>query len=313
VKSKELCVYLERLRSARNISQESFTDEIVSLRQYRRYLSGESDIPFQIIHQLTVKLGVKTDTLLRDFDYAKVRESELIIDMYNHVVNYNFEEYLKSYKNVPLEHIIENNNRLLYQYTHVLYLYFTNKLSLDEAAQANVKLVNYPKILNQQVVTSIELLILSSFLDFLDESHHKNILDKIEMYIKDQSILISDTNEKIYIFVLAKLAKHLGINGDLHGVINYCSVGIERNTKEKNFYLMDYFYYYSALAYYSLGKMDQYERFIIKCFNVLQFEGNESKIKKFRDLILEDFNIEFEDFVLDHYLQRRESKKNQSS
>jgi len=312
MKSKELCVYLERLRSARNISQEAFTDEIVSLRQYRRYLSGESDIPFQVIHQLTVKLGVKTDSLLRDFDYAKVLESELIINMYNNVVNYNFEEYIKAYKNVPLEHIIENNNRLLYQYSHVLYLYFTKKLTLEEAAQANVKLVNYPKILNQQMVTSIELLILSSFLDFLDESHHENIINKIEMYIKDKSILISDANEKIYVFVLAKLAKHLGINGDLEGVITYCSIGIEKNTELKSYYLMDYFYYYSALAYYSLGQMQNYETFVVKCFNVLHFEGNESKIKKFRDLIKEDFNIEFEDYVLDHYLQRRETKKNQN-
>ncbi len=310
MKSKELCVYLERLRSARNISQEAFTDEIVSLRQYRRYLSGESDIPFQIIHQLTVKLGIKTDSLLRDFDYAKVLESELIIKMYNNVVNYDFEEYLKSYKNVPLEHIIENNNRLLYQYTHILYLYFIKKLSLDDAAQAIVKLVNYPKILNQQVVTSVELLIISSFLDFLDESHHKNILEKIEMYIKDQSILISDANEKIYIFVLAKLAKHLGINEDLKGVITYCSIGIKRNIELKSFYLMDYFYYYSALAYHSLGQMDKYEKYLVKCFNVLQFEGNDSKIKKFRDLIIEDFNVEFDEYVLNHYLQKRENKKN---
>ncbi|TNF07454.1 MAG: hypothetical protein EP317_04670 [Bacillota bacterium] len=311
MKSKELCVYLERLRAARNISQEAFTDEVVSLRQYRRYLSGESDIPFQVIHQLTAKLSVKTDTLLRDFDYAKVIESDSIIKMYNAVVNYNFDEYTKLYNQIPLDHIIESNNRLLYQYSHILYQFFIKKLTKQETAQANIKLVNYPKVLNQQIITSIEMLILSSFLDFLDESHHEKVVEKIEEFIRNQSIMISDANEKIYIFVLAKLAKYVGIKDDFTNVIRYCNLGIEKNVESMSYYLMEYFYYYNALAYYNLKDYENYKKYLILCFNVLQFDANPKKIEKFTKLINGDFNIEFEDFVIEYYANRKDNKTNQ--
>jgi len=78
MKSKELCNYLERLRSARNMSQESFTTGITSLRQYRRYLSGESDLPFQVIDQLCDRLGIQTINLIRELETARIEESKEI-------------------------------------------------------------------------------------------------------------------------------------------------------------------------------------------------------------------------------------------
>ena len=308
MKSKELCVYLERLRSARNMSQEFFTNDVVSLRQYRRYLSGESDIPFQVIHQLTTKLGVKTDTLLRDFDYAKVQETTLIIKVYNYVVNYNFEEFLKLSKKIPLDHIIESSNRMLYQYSLILYEYYTKKLNKNDTAQAFARLVNYPKVLEQQIITSIEMLIISSFLDFLDDSHHEKIVEKIKIYIRDQSTMIAGSTEKIYTFVLARLAKYMGIKKNYDEVIYYCDIAINKNIEWKSYYLMDYFYYYSALSHYLLGDIENYTKYIVLCFNVLEFDGNNKKIEKFTNLINDDFNIHFEEFVMEYYQKRTKEK-----
>ena len=71
MKSQELCNYLERLRTARNISQESLAQGITSLRQYRRYMNGESEIPFQIIDQLCDRLGIKTINLIREIETSR--------------------------------------------------------------------------------------------------------------------------------------------------------------------------------------------------------------------------------------------------
>ena len=92
VKSKELSNYLERIRTARNISQELFTNGITSLRQYRRYLSGESDIPFQVIDQLCDRLGIQTINLIRELETARIQESKDVDAFYNFVVYNNHEE-----------------------------------------------------------------------------------------------------------------------------------------------------------------------------------------------------------------------------
>jgi hypothetical protein len=68
---------------------------------------------------------------------------------------------------------------------------------------------------------------------------------------------------------------------------------------------MDYFFYYNSLAYYKLGNIEQYEKNLVSCFNVLQFEVNDKKIEKFTNLIDKDYDISFEEFVTDYYQNRK--------
>ena len=305
MKSKELCIFLERLRFARNISQEAFTDDVVSIRQYRRYLSGESDIPFQIIAKLTSRLGVKTDNLLREFEVAKLEETNVINKLYNLAVNYSQDEFMEYSKRIPLDHIIDHSNRMMYQHSIILNQMYTKKITKLEAANANAILINYPKMLNQQIMTSVEMLILSSFLDLFDDSQHQKIIEKITDYIKDQTTVISGGNDKFYSLVLARLAKYMGVTQDYKSVLKYCDEGIRRNLESRSYYLMDYFFYYNSLAYYKLGNIEQYEKNLVSCFNVLQFEVNDKKIEKFTNLIDKDYDISFEEFVTDYYQNRK--------
>lgn len=293
--------FLERLRSARNLSQESFTDNVVSLRQYRRYLSGESEVPFQVIHQLTEKIGVKTDNLLREFETAKVEETETINKLFILAVNYAHDEFQKLSKEIPLNQIIDKNNQLMYQHSIILNKLYSNKITQQEAGVSNAQLINYPQILESQIITSIEMLILSSLLDFLDESHHQSIIEKFQKFILDRSVVLSGGSEKIFIFVLAKISKFFGIHEDYDNVVKFCKMGIEQNHSSKSYYLMEYFYYYQALAYFRLDRFDDYEQMLAYCFNVLHFEGNLKKIEKFTNLIEEDFNINFAEFVMSYY------------
>lgn len=297
MKSKELCTYLERLRSARSISQENFTDEIVSLRQYRRYLKGESDIPFQIIHQLSERLGIKTDNLLREFEVAKVLETDKINQLYNYAVNYAREDFLRLTKEMPLEHIIDASNKMLYQHSIIMNLYYSNMITKADASARNTELIDYPRILKQDIITSVELLILSSLLDFLEEKQHKKIIEKLKIYFDDTTVVISGANDRILPLIMSRLAKYSGIKGNFHDVIMYSKMGISHNLNSKSFYLLDYFYYYSALAHFKLGNNKQYESMLLLCYHVLAFEGNANKMDKFTTLIEKDFNIDFARFV----------------
>jgi transcriptional regulator with XRE-family HTH domain len=301
MKSKELCIYLERLRSARNISQEEFTHGVVSLRQYRRYLNGESDLPFQVIDKLTAKIGVKTDNLLREFEIAKIEETKLINNLFNLAANYAYDEFSKLSQTISLDHIIEKTNQLMYQHSITLNDFYTKKISNTEFYQINTGLINYPKMLTQQIITSVEMLILTSLIDASPPQEQLKILEKINEFINDSTIVISGANEKIFTFTLAKIAKYFGIQENFKEVIKFSNMGIERNFSLKSYYLMEYFYYYNALAYYRIGEFDDYSKMIVKCFNVLHFEGNDKKIEKFTKLIEEDFKIHFQDFVLNYY------------
>jgi transcriptional regulator with XRE-family HTH domain len=302
MKSKELCTYLERVRSARGMSQENFTDDVVSLRQYRRYLKGESDIPFQIIHQLSEKVGIKTDSLLREFEVAKVEETERINKLYNLVANLDHDAFQEHLKGVSDEMIIDANNRMLFRHSLIMHSFLTKKTNAADTAARNMDLISYPKILDQLIITSVEMLILSSLLDVTDVIHQAKIISKLKIALEDTSFVISGANDRILPLVLIRLAKAAGIMKDYNEVIRYCQYAIKRNLEVRSYYLLDYFYYYSALAYFKLDKIAQYEQMVFHCFNVLHLENNISKIEKFTRLIEKDFGIDLDKFITDYIL-----------
>lgn len=310
MKSNTLCIYIEQLRVARHISQETFLHEIVSIRQYRRYLKGESDIPFSIISQLTAKLGMKTDTILREFEVAKIEETSKMTKLYNFAVNYDHENFALLEKTISIEHIIEPSNVLLYKHSIMLDKYYSRKISADQIRRMSIDLINYPSVLEQGVLNTMELIVLTFLIDVLPREDQNKIIENITLYLNDSRVIITGGNERVLTLILARLAKHSGILESYEQVIKFCNLAINRNKKLHSFYNMDYLYYYKSLAYYKLGNQEKFEISLAKCFNILEFEGNEIKMKKFINLINEDYNIDFQSYIINLYTKRRiEGKK----
>jgi hypothetical protein len=309
MKNNGLCIYLEQLRSARHISQLSFVEDIISLRQYRRYLKGESDIPFSIVAMLASKLGLKTDSILREFETARLEETKTMNNLYNLAVNYAHKEYNTLLKTINPENIIESSNLLLYKHSITIHDYYRKAITVPQVREINKDLVNYPSVLDQGVLSTSEMLILTFLIDVMPVEDQNKIIGKLSAYLNDQLLIISGANDKVYTLILARLAKHSGILESYHKVIEFCDLGINRNFNFFSFYLMEFFFYYKSLAYYHLGDDENFQLSLKRCFNVLEFEGNENKIKKFVNLINDDYHIEFKDYVLELY-QKEQNKGN---
>lgn len=302
MKSQELCNYLERLRSARNMSQETFTTGVVSLRQYRRYLNGESDIPFQVVDQLSEKLGVQTINLLREIEAARLEEQKEIDEFYNQVANYNFDVVKERVSILESKEFVDASNKMLFEHAVVMYKFFIGIIPRDNASKLNKELINMNKIHKQSIFTEIEMLILSSILDLTDDAKEANFIsDKFKNYLLDSSTWISSNYNLGFNLVLYRLSKYSGKNKNYDDVIMYCDLGIKRNMKLSNIYLSEYFYYFRALAYFRQEKYELYEESLVRCFNALELENFDKKIKKFTDLINEDFNIDFKKFIISYY------------
>jgi hypothetical protein len=309
MKNNGLCIYLEQLRSARNISQLSFVGDIISLRQYRRYLKGESDIPFSVVAQLASKLGLKTDTILREFEAVRIEETQMMNKLYNHAVNYAHKDFHTLLKTINPENIIEASNLLLYKHSITINDYYRKAISLPQVKQMNIDLVNYPSVLEQGILSTYEMLILTFLIDVMPIEDQNKIIEKLSYYLDDQKLIISGGNDKVYTLILARLAKNAGILESYHQVIDFCEIAIKRNLSLYSYYLMEFFYYYASLAYHRLGDEENFKLSLKKCFNVLEFEGNQNKIKRFVNLINGDYDIEFKDYVLELY-QKEQNKGN---
>lgn len=295
--SKMLSNFLEKLRYGRNLTQEEFVSDVVSIRQYKRYRSGECDIPYQILNRFSEKLQISITNLLTGFENEKLLETNEMNELYNAVVNEDkvkVDEYINK---INIELIIDPENKLYYHHSLLLNQFYRNKVSKNDMRLKIQTLVSYPEILKKSIITDIEILILSSLLDFQDIQESEIIVKKLTDVMLKQIIVISGTSNKIYSLVLSRLSKYYGILKDYPKVIKLCNLGIEMGKLSRSYYLFDYFYYYLSLAHYKTKNESEFKFCIFQCFNTLYLDNNASKIEMFSILIKNDYDIEYQTFI----------------
>ena len=121
--SKDLALFLEQMRVSRGISQEEFTDGIISNRQYQRYINGSSAMPFHLLDEFAERLNVKKDFLLLEFDSYGIKETNNIMALYNAVNNGEIENAKKIQAEISPKYIMDSSNLKLYQYSQLIFLF----------------------------------------------------------------------------------------------------------------------------------------------------------------------------------------------
>ena len=297
--SKELALYFDMLRFHRNMTQESFTADIVSLRQYRRYLKGQYQIPQYVVNQLSNRLGFKPEYLLLEFEASKIKETQLVNNYHNFVVSYDFENAKLLRTSLSSNQFLDENNKHIFTYASLLFDYYVHKLTETSLISSIKDLVNYQSVIKNTSFSSTEIIILTSLLSLNSFNEKEQIVKLLREFLENEKFIISGHNQKTILLCLYRLADYSGMNKNYTDVIEFCKKGINYCNSLKFHYLLEDFFYYSALAYYALNQIDLANESLYNCYCILQIENNPAKKKKYYKYIESDFNIDsFDDFII---------------
>jgi len=297
VQSQEIIKYLENVRLGRNITQADFIEDIVSSRQYHRYLNGESQITFSTLEKFADKLGLSTKKLITELEREKHDQSKTVSKFYNAVVNQETARETALLKTLETMNILEEDTRLFYEFAKVLSQYYKNTLPKKDSVKKIKSLIHYPDILKQEYLTDIEMLVMSSLIDFLPKENHAPILVRLTVYYENKNLIMSGDNDKIHAVILARLAKAYGLKNDLDKVIELSDIALERGNLHKQTYLFYTFYYLKALSYFKKGMKEPFEENLYRCFCTLESTSSPNRFEKFKTMIEKDFDINFIKFI----------------
>ncbi len=298
--SRGLSLFFDNVRLSRGLTQEEFVFDIVSMRQYRRYLSGECKISQTVVRQFSERLGLKPEHIIMDYEASKVDETQLVIDFYNYAANYDYENANRMRKSINLNLLEERVNRIFYEHTCAFLDYQTKKITEFEFIQKNIELVNYPEILNYYKISGIELVIMGSLLNHVGFKDREMLADKIKSILMNPKIIIGGYIQSHKFLCVQMVARYYGINGEFQKVIDLCEHAIKQLKKIRLYYMFDYCYYYISLAYDALGNIPARDEAIFRCYSVIMAENNPAKLKKFTDLIEADYKINLKSYMLDY-------------
>ena len=304
MESKSLVTYIEKIRYGRNISQEKMLDGIISIRQYRRYLYGEVEIPFGVFAQLANRINVSPKNLFLEYEELRNKEKNLILDYYNAVISYDNERIEKLASMIEEDKIVDQDQWVFLISAKTIHQYNLGKLTKAKVAEVHKKLIDYPEVLSNTILTDKEMYILGTISQY-DLSTRDDIMSKLMKIFKNDEYLVSGDNVVTYTQVLFWLAKYNGSLKQFDKTIEYCDLAIKYNHEFQSKYHFAHFFYYKALSYFRTNRYGLYRESLYNTILALELDNSVTRREHFYQIIKKDLNINPLVFMRDYINQNK--------
>ena len=287
--------FIENLRISRNMSREEFLKDILSLRQYSRFLKGESEISNTKILQLSEKLGVNFFVLYKTFIEKTNTEHRLILKILGLVSSFNFEDAYNEIALIDSSAFASDYYKNFYNYLRIRTEYSLKRISRETAILSLNKISTLHSVKNNSHFNYVEIAVIifsaklkSEKKDYSDIKEVYNLLSNPDNY------LFGKADPELIPAVYANLAQLLGIIDDYTAVIDVCERGI-KICKENSFLnSLSHLYYYLSLAQNDVGMKMQAKVSASKCIIASLTEGSYKKTEIFITNLTEFLNTSFE-------------------
>lgn len=201
--------YMENLRYDRKMSQETYLSGVISQRQYYRYRSGESEVPFEVIVKFAEKLQIPLLKLISSYQSFYEKEKEIVITYLNLVFSTRLleaKEFIKSQKNLLL---LDDEISLLYHVALLLNDYFEKKINLESMIKGIKNRIKFPEIMKKEILHDIELYFLGLIMDF-NADDRELIFQKINSLSKNGKLLLGGNpllDAQVYFWITKNLGR----------------------------------------------------------------------------------------------------------
>lgn len=296
--SLKLINFMENLRYDRKISQENYLDGIISQRQYYRYRSGESEIPFEVITKFAEKLNIPIANLLEQFDNEYSSEITKTLTFFHLVSNKDNDLAYKEYTTMKNHVFISAVNENFFNCSKVLLDFYANRIRQDDLVREISKMLDYPKVMKKSAFPDDEIYMLGLLMEYSDKDR-KAILKKLYDVLRNNNNLLGgnvSAEFRVYFWMI----KNFGKIELYHEVIEMCEIAIKKCEMNYMHYLLDYFHYYKALAHKRLGEEEAFEHHLVRA--ILNLEHRTPSVKqKFYEQIVKDTGIDPADFAIERF------------
>lgn len=295
----KLLIFMDNLRYERKLTQETYLQDIISQRQYYRYLYGESNPPLEVIIKLSKKLNLAIDRLINQYKLDEENEGKEVQKYFNYVINKELDKAKAMFIELSNKKIMNNINKMFIDLAKTLFDFNIGTISKIELVERVKKIIDFERLMKNEVLNDIELYMLGLIMEYSNRDR-KNILEKI-LYLRKRGKILASGNRLYNTQVYFWITKNLGRLNMLYKVIEISEKAIEYCNKEYSHYLLEYFYYYKMLAYHKLENRLLFENGLMELIKILYTLKSE-KVDKFRAIILQDTGLNIDEFFKSKYI-----------
>lgn len=287
-------LFIDDLRKSRNISRTDFVKDIVSERQYYRFIKGESSLKSETLVRLLLQLEISLPKIFDSFRVKSNVQHKELLEIYQNLYTNNEKIAYDSIKTFDKNLITTDFDKKLYDFITYTSAAKLKLISMEQATTEIIKLIDYPNILKKNSINMIEssgLIYISRYLfnkgDKRIASYSYDLINSVEDNV------VWELNFPFY----TTTAQSLGKIGEYSKCLKVCKRGLLEFSNKTEINVYELLLYIQALSEKELNKTDAYKKTLTRLFAQLYAEDNKERFNEYEQLVHKAFNIKAADLI----------------
>lgn len=283
---------LDKLRDERNITITEFCDGICSRSNYSRYLNHEQKIPYDVLEQLSTKLGLSIMHILRDYSDTNTLNQDMN-QLLTHIQNSDTKQIKESLDTLDLNSVMDSYYHQFYTYALLKYQYLTKEIDYKVYYQKLQDMVEYIFTQYNPEPNNFEYIIMHQLATL--EVTYDDLSNKTLMILKD--ILLSSSihtihseNANFHLPTFMVVAKHLAIKKDYVSSMNIVNQAIKLSLVFDASIILESAYYLKGILELIQEDIDNAIDYYKLCLYTALIKQDKSLFDFYKKIILKDLD-----------------------
>ncbi len=291
--NKEFATFIDSLRKSRNIPKEEFVKDIISLRQYYRFLKGESSISSDVVSHLFHKLEMGQIGFQAYLIQSSNKNKLLLTEVYSYVRKREFCKAKIEFDLIDEASIFSPESKKYYSFLNTIINMNLKLTTYDNGINQLIDLIAYPEVLKKNVFTFIEETALIYINDYLLQKNDFTIASRIY-----EVLSISNNSQKMYSIALwSTIAQSLGYNKSFKESLDLCDNSIHLFSENSELSALARIYYLKSLNEKRIYEDKRYYKSLIKLFSLLKHLDQKQLYEMYSNYVFDNFGIYEEDLI----------------
>lgn len=251
-------------------------------------------MPFKMFVELCDRIQLDPTFLVYDLERKRIDQLNRLDDFNTAVINHDFDKAENMIAEFKKEIFLDKANEVYFKLSILQMDYYLKKFPDAYFGNEISVLINYPSILNHNMMNGVELSGLSMLLGFVVGDERRIIMDKLNQIITTKSYSFLAKDFYTFSYVRLKVAKEFGMEKEYQKVIDICLLVLKDTDKFNSYFNLDHLYYYMCLAYRGLNDMEKAHYYVEQLYYAIMIQRDDAILSKYNRLISKDFGFDFE-------------------
>ena len=296
--TKEFGLFIDSLRTDRQMSREDLCDGIISLSQYKRYLRGAASIPNNKLLQLADRLNLSISEIHLLFQKEYNKQYSDILNIYQLMKKNEYEEAYNLAREFAQTPILSSYNTLFFDYCMINIQHKLKKATDIQALELYSKLVDFPECKNTETFNWIEINVLIEIVKISSKMGNNTAMDMVYNILISEDLNVSSSSDKFFLpSVYSTLSQILGKNDKYKEIIELTNKGIQYSRYHEISNALSQLFLLNSFANYDLNNMEDAIESAKKGFMQLYIENKPDMFKLYKKIFENKFNMKVSELI----------------